>query len=298
MKLTVLGSGSPKPSVTRANSSYLVEVGGDRVLFDHGFGSAQRMLQAGVAPQSISQVFLTHHHYDHMGDLARLILTRWDQMRDDHNELEVFGPAPLREIIDRFVGPQGAYATDLRARIESACSRDLYEARGGSGERGWPAPAVHELISGDVVTRPQWQVSSATAIHCPGYLECLGYRIDADGHSLFYTGDTGPSDSLTALAEGCDLMIHMCSQTSGEIKTQAIEESSIGHREVAESAARASVKSLLLTHIEHLEQPDQRERVLAEIAEIYSGEVRIAEDLMEIDLGVNKPVRDTAETAR
>lgn len=294
MKLTVLGSGSPKPSATRANSGYLVEIGGDRVLFDHGFGSAQRLLELGVAAQSISHVFLTHHHYDHMGDLARLILNRWDQMRGDHEELEIFGPKPLHQIISRLVGPDGAYATDLWARTESECSRDLYAVRGGLGKRSWPAPVIEELVAGDVVERQGWTVSSATAIHCPGYLECLGYRIDAGGHSIFYTGDTGPSESLTELAEGCDLMIHMCSQTSGKIKTSAIEESSIGHREVAKSALRAGVKSLLLTHIEHLEQPDERARVLDEISDIYPGELRIAEDLMVVDLGANSGRRETA----
>lgn len=295
MKLTVLGSGSPKPSAIRANSSYLIEVGDDRVLFDHGFGAGQRLLELGLTAQSISQVFLTHHHYDHIGDLARLILTHWDQMRCEHEELEIFGPAPLRKIVDRLIGPDGAHADDLRARIESACSRDLYAVRGGDGQRSWPAPKVHEMASGDIVQRGGWRVSSATAIHCPGYLDCLGYRIDAEGFSIFYSGDTGPSDSLTDLASGCDLMIHMCSQTSGNIKTVTIEESSIGHREVAESAARAGAKSLLLTHIEHLENPQERMRVLAEIAEIYPGDVQIAEDLMVIDLGAAHAAKRTAK---
>lgn len=284
MKLTILGSGSPRPTPKRACSSYMVEVGPDRVLFDHGFGAGQRLVEHGATAQSISHVFLTHHHYDHMGDLARLILTRWDQMRDHHNELEIFGPSPLKDIVDRMISANGVYATDLRARIESACSRDLYARRGGVGMRDWPAPKIVELQSGESVTREQWRVTTAEAIHCPGYLECMAYRIEAEGQTLVYTGDTGPTPAITELAKGCDLLIHMCSQTSGEIGTPAIEESSIGHREVAQSAETAGAKLLILTHIDHLENDDTRRRILKDVKEIYRGLVVVAKDFLQIDL--------------
>lgn len=284
MKLTVLGSGTPKPSSRRANSSYLLEVGEDRVLFDHGFGAGQRLVELDVEIQSISHVFLSHHHYDHIGDVARLVLTRWDQMRDDHPELCVFGPPPLAKIMERLIGEDGAFAPDLRARIDSACSRDLYRVRGGIGVRSWPSPEVNELTGGDEVDRQEWSVRSVSTIHCPDQLQCLGYRIDAGGQSLVYSGDTGPSKELVELAEGCDVFIHMCSQRSGHIATPAIAESVSGHLEAARAAAKAGAKLLLLTHIEHLEAPDIREQTLEEIAHEFGGECLIAEDLMTFDL--------------
>lgn len=284
MKLTVLGSGSPKPSAKRANSSYLVEAGNDRILFDHGFGAGQRLLDLGIDPQSITHVFVSHHHYDHIGDLPRLMLTRWDQMRGDHAELLLYGPPPLTSIVDRLVGLDGAYATDLHARIESACSRDLYRVRGGIGERAWPAPQVRELADGDEVEGGDWRVRCVATTHCPDRLSCLGYRIDSAGESIVYSGDTGPSPELTRLANGCDILIHMCSQRSGHIATTSIGESVSGHLEVARTAADARAGTLILSHIEHLEAPDVRQETLKEISEIYSGVCLVAEDLMTFDL--------------
>ncbi|MCF6326828.1 MAG: MBL fold metallo-hydrolase [Devosiaceae bacterium] len=287
MKLTVIGSGSPKPSSVRMNSSYLVEIGSDRILFDHGFGAGQRLVQLGIEAQSITHVFLTHLHYDHVGDVARLILTRWDQMRSEHDELNIYGPPPLRQFIDKLIGEDGAFATDIRARIESNISRELYSARGGRGLRNWPRPKIHELNSGDIVSTKNWQVKCAKAIHCPGYLECLGYRIDGDRKSIVYTGDTGPSEEITELAKGCDLFVHMCSRKTGGIVTPAIEESSIGHLETARSAASAGAGTLLLTHIEHLNDPETRVQTMAEITEIFDGTCLIADDMMVFDLTNN-----------
>lgn len=287
MKLTVIGSGSPKPSFERMNSSYLVETGPDKILFDHGFGAGQRMVQLGIEAQSITHIFLTHFHYDHVGDIARLILTRWDQMRSDHEELIIYGPPPLRQFIDKLIGEDGAFATDIKARIGSEISRDLYLARGGEGQRNWPRPIVREVKAGDVISTKNWQVTCATAIHCPDYLECLAYRIDGEGKSIVYTGDTGPSEEITKLAKGCDLFVHMCSRKSGGLVTPAIEESSIGHIETAKSAASAGVGTLLLTHIEHLNDLEIRAQTMAEIAEIFDGICLIANDMMVFDLTNN-----------
>ena len=292
MRVHVLGSGTPKPSKTRANSSYLVEIGEDRILFDHGFGAGQRLLQLDIPVTTITHVFLSHHHYDHIGDLPRLLLTRWDQQRTGHRELEIFGPPPLGRIVDGLVGRDGAFACDLDARIASQCSRDLYMVRGGEGERRWPHPAVVELRPNNRIERNRWRVTTAEAIHCPERLSCLAYRIDFDGCSMVYSGDTGPSAGLARLAKGCDLLIHMCSQTSGRIATAAIAESVAGHMEVAEIAARAGAKMLVLTHIEHLEKPAEREEVLREISEIYDGEIVVAEDLMTFDLVAEIPIVD------
>ena len=44
MKITLLGTGSPDPSLARASSGYLVEVAGELLLFDHGAGTHENFL--------------------------------------------------------------------------------------------------------------------------------------------------------------------------------------------------------------------------------------------------------------
>ncbi|MEM8951280.1 MAG: MBL fold metallo-hydrolase, partial [Pseudomonadota bacterium] len=73
MKLTILGSGSPEAYARRASSGYLLEVAGQRILFDCGGGVVSRLVEAGFRPSDIDYLFFTHLHSDHMIDYARLI---------------------------------------------------------------------------------------------------------------------------------------------------------------------------------------------------------------------------------
>ena len=66
MKLWVLGSGS-------SGNAILVEAGGSRILVDAGFAPRvlkKRLSTAGVAPESIEAVVVTHEHTDHAKGVA------------------------------------------------------------------------------------------------------------------------------------------------------------------------------------------------------------------------------------
>src|SRR5262245_48267230 len=67
-KITLLGTGTPAPSLERAGSGYLVEVNGTRLVMDHGPDAHHRLLQSGHRAVDISHVFFTHLHYDHCID--------------------------------------------------------------------------------------------------------------------------------------------------------------------------------------------------------------------------------------
>ena len=78
MKITLLGTGNPAPSLKRMGPGYLVTVGDDVIIFDHGPGSHHRLLQAGKKATEVTHAFFSHLHYDHFVDFPRLLLTRWD----------------------------------------------------------------------------------------------------------------------------------------------------------------------------------------------------------------------------
>jgi phosphoribosyl 1,2-cyclic phosphodiesterase len=63
MRFASIGSGSE-------GNGLVVEAGRTRVLIDCGFGvrdSAARLLRAGVEPESLSAILVTHEHSDHVG---------------------------------------------------------------------------------------------------------------------------------------------------------------------------------------------------------------------------------------
>lgn len=283
MRLWLLGTGTPTPSVQRMCSGYALEIGSDLLVFDHGFGAHQRLLELGIPPTRVSHAFLSHMHYDHMGDYPRLVLTRWDQGAGRIPELQVFGPPPLSAITDRFFGEQGAFDADLVSRTQNECSLEIYRARGGVGERARPRPQVRELRPNDVVEGTGWQVRTAAVAHFGPHLISYGFRLDSAEGSFVYSGDSGPCASMLRLAEDCDVLVHMCHYLSGASLGAAMEQSCMGHLELARLAEQARVKTVVLTHVtEQIDQPGVRERVVAEMAAIYRGNIIFGADGMEV----------------
>jgi phosphoribosyl 1,2-cyclic phosphodiesterase len=104
MRIHVLGSGS------RGNAIVL-ESDRERVLIDAGFGTrtlARRMRSVGVDPASISALFITHEHADHVGGAAQAArkwnwavyatagtINSWPRLRRVHAEAS----AARREVV-------------------------------------------------------------------------------------------------------------------------------------------------------------------------------------------------------
>jgi ribonuclease BN (tRNA processing enzyme) len=51
MRLWLLGTGTPTPSTRRVCSGYLVQTDNAYLVFDHGFGAHQRLLEIGFSPR-------------------------------------------------------------------------------------------------------------------------------------------------------------------------------------------------------------------------------------------------------
>ena len=102
MKITLLGTGNPAPSLKRMGSGYIVDIGDDVIVFDHGPGSHHRLLEAGRKATEVTHTFFSHLHYDHFVDFPRLLLTRWDAGAAQIPELKIFGPKPIKRLIEGF----------------------------------------------------------------------------------------------------------------------------------------------------------------------------------------------------
>lgn len=292
MRIHLLGTGTPTPSMKRMCSGYVVRVAKSTIVFDHGFGAHHRLLELGIAPTEVTDAFVSHHHYDHMGDLARLVLTRWDQGAAKVPEIAIYGPPPLERICERLWGDDGAFAPDIVSRTRNEVSLDVYRARGGVGDRPPPRPAIRELGPDEVVRGEGWSVRSAGVAHFGPHLASYAYRLESDEGSFVYSGDTGPCASMQRLASDCDVLVHMCHYLTGTSPSKAFAQSVMGHLELAELAAAARVKTLVLTHLtEQVDRPGIRERVVADVSRVFSGHIVLGEDLMEV------PLRGPAQAA-
>ena len=286
MKLTLLGTGTPAPSLARQSSGYLLEIGGDVIVLDHGPGAAHRLMEAGRKPRDVTHLFLTHLHYDHMADVPRLLLQHWDHGAGKVADVSVFGPAPTARVIDQLIGEDGVYGLDLAARTQHEASLSVFAARGGALPRTRPAPRVREVKPGDVIEGAAWRAIVGQAVHFQPYLECLAYRFECAEGTVVYSGDSGGVlDSMIALAKGCDVLIHMCHFETGTEPSPFFRETNGSHMDVAEIAQLAGAATLVLTHFPPpMDVPGLLERLVGEMRAVYDGRIIIGRDLLEVPI--------------
>ena len=292
MRIRLLGTGTPTPSLKRMSSGYLVETAQRKVLFDFGPGTYHRMLEAGVRAVDITDVFFTHLHYDHCLDYVRLLMTRWDQGAGRIPELNVYGPAYTARMTEAIIGENGLFAPDLAARTELRMSQDVYVARGGTLPRHKPKPVVREIRSGEVIDCDGFRVHARSVLHAQPFLECFGYRMEADGSSFAYSGDAGPlqGDGIAGARlrrPGAHVSLHQrhrAQPRNGQAQ----------HGAPGAGATRpaAGVRNLVVSHVtEQMDVPGVRERLIREMSALYAGNLFFGEDLMEIPVGAPAPAR-------
>jgi ribonuclease Z len=287
MKVTLLGTGTPTPSLKRASSGYLIDVGNDVIVIDHGPGANRRLMQAGRRVTEVTHLFFSHLHYDHCMEYPHVLLQRWDMGAGRIPDLKVFGPPPLARMTEQLFGDDGVFGPDIRARVEHQASIDVFESRGGKIPRQRPAPEVRELEPGDVVEGGGWRVRVAEGWHVQPYLRCYGYRLETPDAVLCYSGDSGGvCPEIIELARGADALIHMNHYFTGTEPTEIYRKVCGNHIDTAHVAQLSGIKTVVLTHmLEQIDQPGVRERIVREMAAIFDGDIVIGEDLMEIPIG-------------
>ena len=99
MKVTLLGTGGPRPDPKRMGSSTLISVNGENLIVDAGRGATTRLVQAGVPITGYGYVFVTHLHFDHTAGLPDLLLSAWNMARN--KTIHVYGPRGTRAMVQR-----------------------------------------------------------------------------------------------------------------------------------------------------------------------------------------------------
>lgn len=286
MRLTIIGAGTPTPAAERFGSAYVVDIGPERLLFDCGPATTHKLARAGIDVRDIHRLFFTHHHFDHNADYPCFLLSRWDQGGDEVERLRVWGPRPTDEITKRLIGEEGAYVDDWRARVMHPASQKTHANRGGTIPRRPPAAEVVEVEVGDQIDGDGWTVKVGPAWHVQPYLESVAYRLEADGRSIVFAGDTEPRPEVAAFAAECDVFVYMA-WGDHETLAQTGEVGGVSStRDAATMAGEAGAKQLLVVHLGDSVRPLERQRAAVEdMQRFYSGKITFADELESIDIG-------------
>ncbi len=287
-ELVLIGCGTPTPTPERFGSSLVLKIGSEHLMFDCGPATTYKLKRAGIAPTDISHLFFTHHHYDHNADYPCFLLCRWDHETAVVPRLKVCGPPPTELITQRLIGPRGAFADDWRVRIELPASQQIYSSRGGQVPRPEPRFDIQEIEAGDRIETGSAVVTAGVAVHLQPLMDCLAYRTEWDGGSLVVTGDAGRNESIEAFAQGADtLVVNVWDHQ--EKMSPAMTSGFCGTRDAALLAAAADVSRLVITHQgPDLCHPGSKEKAIADIADVFKGEIVFGEELMKLNLDTIK----------
>lgn len=235
MELTVLGSCGTWPGPGRAASGYLVRHDGASLWMDVGTGTLAAIQRHGGL-DDLGGICISHVHADHMLDLI-----------------------PTYYAI--------RYGGIGRRGIPLMCTEDVIGRAAsivGSEQELRDTFDVRPLRPGDDFEVGAIHVGTVAMAHFD--LPALGFRVTADGATLAYTGDTGPSPSVVQLGRSADVLL-------AEAVWQDGDEGGPFHlsaREAGEHARAAGARVLALTHI----WPNRdRERSVREAAEAFGGTV-------------------------
>ena len=255
MRVTILGAGTAIPVKEHSPAGLYAEAGGEHLLFDAGPGTLQRLRQAGVSIFDLDRVFLTHYHLDHCLDLASLLFALRIPRSDPDQRRG--GPNPARMKPLAVYGPPGL--KQLYRRLNHAFS-------------GWLAPRSYPLWLKELKeTTLKFRGAAVTSRWMRHSTQALGYRVEAGGRRMAYSGDTDVCENIVELGRNAHLLILECSVTD--------ERKTAGHltpSECGRIASAANCRHLVLTHFYPVFKGyDIRGRV----RRTFGGRVSLARDL-------------------
>ena len=275
MQITLLGTGCPVVHTERYGPAQVVRHGGAAILVDCGSGVTQRLVAAGMTGRDLDAVLLTHLHSDHIVDLFQLVLSSWHQGRD--RPQRIFGPRGTKAYVD---GLMELWRPELEQRIahERRPSTEALEVE------------VTELQAGQSIPVGKMTVEVVEVDHKP-VKDAFGFVVRAGGQTLALSGDTRRCEALIEAARGADVLVHEVfvhremPVIEGVRSAETVANVASYHTlssEVGKIAAEAGVGCLLLTHF--VPPACDRDALLAEVRQDFSGPVIVGEDLLTVDL--------------
>jgi ribonuclease BN (tRNA processing enzyme) len=249
MRLTVVGCSGSFPGPDSPASCYLLEADGFRVVVDMGNGSLGA-LQKYTGLFDIDAVLLSHLHVDHCVDLYSYSVARVFTPAGPQPPIPVYGPARTAERMGYIHGLDG---DDL-----GLTKRFTFET----------------LEPGRLAVGP-FDIELAHVNHP---VETFAFRFTHGGRSLVYTGDTGETEAVPALADGADVLLSEAAFLEGPGLPPDIH---LTARQAGGYANRAGVGRLVLTHLVPGNSADDAR---TEAAAEYRGTLDVAVAGQVIDL--------------
>jgi len=301
LRVTFLGTAGAVPTTERTPSGVFLNREGDCFLLDAGEGTQRQMMRFGTG-FSVSDIFLTHLHGDHVYGLPGLLETL--DFNDREAPLTIHTPRRTREDVTALLtacGGSPSFPVHVAevAPDETALEAEDYEIRAFATDHR-TVSVGYALIEDDRKGRFDRERAEALGVPVGPKFSRLhegdpveledGTVIDPDqvvgpprpGRRVVYTGDTRPAASVIEAAADADLLIHDATFGSDHAD-RARDTSHATAREAGEVANEAGVTRLVLTHVSSRYAGDAS-ALAREANEAFDGEASVAYDGLEIEV--------------
>jgi ribonuclease Z len=273
LRVTLLGTGGPELSVDRMGAATLVEAGSQTLLFDAGRGVTQRLYECGVRLNSVTKVFFTHLHSDHIEGLPQLWITPWFLLGRS-SPMEFRGPNGTRDML---AGMRKFLGHDVVHRVDEDC----------------PAKALDSLIEefegeGVIYDHNGVSVVSVPVDHKDGN-PSFGFIVAYAGRKVVLSGDCTLSEDLIRAGMNADLVVHNVFAPSAELvgrdpHKRRVAEKLASPEQAGEVFLRTGTRLGVFTHVIRMDS-SYDDIITRTRAAGYAGPLTIGEDRMVIEVG-------------
>ncbi|MFD1707062.1 ribonuclease Z [Siminovitchia sediminis] len=304
MNLLFLGTGAGVPAKLRNVTSIALKLLEERNavwLFDCGEATQHQILHTTLKPRKIEKIFITHLHGDHIFGLPGLLGSR--SFQGGTTKLTVYGPKGIREFLDTSLHvsethlkyplsiiecQEGLVFEDSQFTVEALLldhavpsfgfritEHDKQGALDAEKLRKAgipPGPIYQRLKNGETVTLENGRTIRGSDFVGP----------PKKGRVVAIVGDTRPCENAVTLARDADLLVHE-STFSGDHEQMAREYFHSTTLQAAETARRANVHQLCLTHISSRYGKEDW-KVLEKEAQSIFPNTQIVSDFTSIDI--------------
>ncbi|MCZ7649579.1 MAG: MBL fold metallo-hydrolase [Planctomycetota bacterium] len=267
---TLVGSGAVRANPRRGGTCQALRCAGETLVIDQGRGAVQGLKNCGFDLARIDTVFLSHLHFDHVCDLAQLILLSWVYGRT--HRLAIYGPPGTREFLEK--GVREAYAMDIASRLSH-----------GKDPAGMEWDVTEIAREGAFRSTPQYEAQALFTEH--GHLPNINFRFELDGKRIVVTSDTEPSPRLVEFCRGAELLCVECSGTREFLAAREWGAWHMNPQTVAELASKAGVKRVVLKHLvieDWSEDPEICAKLGAQVRAGFGGEVFVGHDGLALEV--------------
>jgi ribonuclease BN (tRNA processing enzyme) len=251
MQLTILGSGT-NVHPTRAAAGYLVQTD-HAILLDFGPRTLMNLIKTGVDRHQVTHILFSHFHADHFSDFITFFFDAviYAKHEGGHRpDMTLIGPRGTIRLLQTIMR---TFPSFLRPPFKVTLKEVSAKAFMIGATRVVPKPVVH----------------------VPD-LSSVGYRIEYQGKTMVYSGDSQYCDGLVRLCAEADLAVLDCSFPANKPGPVHLHAGQCG-----QVAREAGVGQLILSHFYPIAD---RYDVKAQAGEQYGGRIRKGRDLLTVRL--------------